>query len=462
MLNFSAHSLDNHLHGEKVRRILQLAMEAADPRRCLPRFVRRDGNLLIVDGRSYALDDFSQLYVLSVGKAAEAMADSLLPLLDDRLSGGLIITKHASRAIVGRLAVMDAGHPLPDARSLVAGQRVLNLLSHLRPDDLLICLISGGASALMTAPVDGISLDDLRNLTSLLLADGASIDELNAVRKQLDQLKGGGLARRSSANVVSLILSDVVGDRLDLIASGPTVPESTSTEDIERIVTRYKLASRLPSHVLTVLTQISPKIGVQTLVCDDQRAKARTPEIFERTNKPEASSFDHVQNVIVGSNRLAARAAMDAAKRKGFHARILTTTMQGEARVQGVQLAMTLRRARTRPLCLIAGGETTVTVTGNGLGGRNQELALAAAQELDGLRDVMLLSFATDGDDGPTGAAGAVVTGETLLRSHELGLDDQDFLLRNDSHTFFNALNDLLIPGLTGTNVNDLVLLFKF
>ena len=328
---------------------------------------------------------------------------------------------------------MDAGHPLPDARSLAAGQRVLELLSRLTPNDLLICLISGGASALMTAPVDGISLDELRGLTSLLLANGASIDELNAVRKRLDQLKGGGLAQRTSAKIVSLILSDVVGDRLDLIASGPTVPDSTSAETIEQIISQYKLASRLRPQMLTALT-----------------------------HKREVGNFSHVQNVIVGSNRLAVRAALAAARRAGFQARILTATMQGEARVQGAQLAKTLRRARTRPLCLIAGGETTVTVMGEGVGGCNQELALASAIELDGLHDVMLLSFATDGDDGPTGAAGAIVNGETLERSRALDLDAWDFLLRNDSHTFFKALDDLLIPGPTGTNVNDLVLLFKF
>jgi len=237
-----------------VRHILSAAMQAADPRLNLPRFLRREKNLLNVDGRVYNLDNFSRLFLLAVGKAAETMTDALLPYVDDRLSGGLIVTKHASHPTLGWLAVMEAGHPLPDARSLEAGRRVSELATCLTSRDLLICLFSGGASALMAAPLDGVSLEDLRNITFTLLADGASINELNVVRKRLDCLKGGGLARcAASTHILSLILSDVVGDHLDLIASGPTISDSSTRENVEQVITRYSLASCLPSTVLAAL-----------------------------------------------------------------------------------------------------------------------------------------------------------------------------------------------------------------
>jgi hydroxypyruvate reductase len=360
------------------------------------------------------------------------MAEAALPLVEDKFAGGLVITKHASHLTFGRVAVIEAGHPLPDARSLEAGQRVLDLLSRLTPRDLLICLISGGASALMAAPRAGISLDDLRSVTSILLADGASIDELNLIRKQLDDLKGGGLARRSAAPILGLILSDVIGDRLDLIASGPTVPNLTTRQEIERVISKYKLTSRISSSMLGALER-----------------------------EPDIATFAHVQNNIVGSNAQIVAAAQKQAAREGYRTRVEAKSLQGEARQAGEELAHKLRHARTRPLCILAGGETTVTVTGEGQGGRCQELALAAALELDGVKNITLISFATDGDDGTTGAAGAVVTGETLARARALGLDARDFLRRNDSRTFFAALDDLIVTGPTGTNVNDLVLLLK-
>jgi hydroxypyruvate reductase len=242
----------------------------------------------------------------------------------------------------------------------------------------------------------------IRKTTFDLMRSGASIFELNEARQKLDLLKGGGLARMAyPAKVVSLILSDVIGDRIDVIASGPTAPRP-------------------------------------------------------------GESFAHVQNVIVGSNAQAAEAAREQAAREGFHARVLTTALRGEARDAGRMLAGELRQSSPHPLCLIAGGETTVTVTGEGLGGRNQELALAAALEMDGLENVLLVSLATDGDDGTTGAAGAAVNGQTASRARALGLDAADFLRRNDSYRFFAPLNDLLITASTGTNVNDLVFLFAF
>ncbi len=402
MFPFDAASILACPRTEAVRRILSTALRAADPGDAVRRAVSRAGEMLEIRGRQYHLSENMNISVLAMGKAAVGMTEALLPLVEDRLAGGLVVAKHVSRGTLGRLAVMEAGHPLPDERSLQAGQRALELLGQLRPDDLLICLISGGASALMTAPREGVSLHEVQKTTAELLQGGASIFELNEARRNLDRLKGGGLARLAyPARVAGLILSDVIGDGIDIIASGPTAPR-------------------------------------------------------------EGESFEHVQNVIVGSNAQSAEAAREQAAREGFHARTLTTSLQGEAREAGRILAGELRQSSPRPLCLIAGGETTVTVSGDGLGGRNQELALAAALELDGLENVLLISLATDGDDGTTGAAGAAVSGQTLQRARSLDLDAADFLRRNDSYHFFAPLGDLLKTGPTGTNVNDLVFLFAF
>jgi hydroxypyruvate reductase len=423
---FASRSLDSTPHAGKVRNILAAALAAADPsdaiQAALARHIRWS-------------NEAHRVFLLAVGKAGMRMAEAALPLLDSKLADGLIVTKHASRVTLGRIPVLEADHPIPGARSLAAGQRVLNLISGLHPGDLLVCLFSGGASALMTALIDGLSLADLQALTATMLSSGARIDELNVLRRRLDRLKGGGVARLAApARVLSLILSDVVGDRLDIIASGPTVPDPASQEEIESILLRYSLEARLPAFILNSLRSV------------------------ERI----ANSLYNVKNILVGSNAISLRAARRQALRAGFCARVLNAHLQGEARDVGRALAQTLRRSRTRPLCLLAGGETTVTVTGDGRGGRNQELALAAALELDGAPDVMVISFATDGDDGITGASGAVVTGDTLKRARSLGLDAQDFLRRNDSHTFFAALDDLLVTGPTGTNVNDLMLMFRF
>jgi hydroxypyruvate reductase len=420
-MEFSSHSLNAHPHAGKIRAILSAALEAADPTSAIRAELTQH-----IDWITSA----RRVFLLSVGKAALRMAEAALPFLTDHLAGGLVVTKHASRVTTGLLPIYEADHPIPGARSLQAGQRVVELVSHLKADDLLVCLFSGGASALMTAPVDGISLADLQSLTATMLKSGASIDELNALRRRVDKLKGGGLAQLAApACVLSLILSDVVGDRLEVIASGPTAPDPTKNTEIEAILSRYSLEKRFP--------------------------------VLSWGGMASRQNFDHVQNLLVGSNSLSLQAAQKQAERAGFRVRVLTTSLQGEARLVGRNLAQTLR-AETSPTCLLAGGETTVTVTGDGKGGRNQELALAAALELDGLRDVMLISFATDGDDGTTGAAGAVVTGDTLTRARALGLNAQDFLHRNDSFSFFSALDDLIVTGPTGTNVNDLVLMFRF
>jgi hydroxypyruvate reductase len=309
----------------------------------------------------------------------------------------------------------------------------------LEEEDTLVCLISGGGSALVTAPY--VPLEDLQTLTSLLLSSGAPIDEINTLRRQLDRVKGGGLARGTRAKIISLILSDVIGNSLEAIASGPTVPDPTTKVDAIAILKKYNLEEKVPGSILDILLSV-PSLA---LTSSGRAINAR------------------VQNIIVGDNKLAAQAALKQAEQEGFQAEILTNELQGEARDAGRDVAQRLRAEsvnRTRPFCLIVGGETTVTIRGYGKGGRNQELALGAVEELRGVENVMLITLATDGDDGPTDAAGAVVTGESAQRAAAQGLDAVDHLSRNDSYRFFEKLGDLLKTGPTGTNVNDLTFLF--
>jgi hydroxypyruvate reductase len=426
---FATHSLKD----PRILRILSAALKAVDPFEAVQRHLPK------IDGRVYGL---------GIGKAAVPMMDALAERI--LLSGGLAVTKFAPRDTSGLYPVIEGVHPIPDVRSLHAGERVLEFVSSLDEDDTLVCLISGGGSALVTVPHECISLEDMQSLTSLLLASGARIDEINTIRRHLDRVKGGGLVRASEAKIISLILSDVIGNPLDAIASGPTAPDPTSKEDALKILEKY-------SHVLTTETRSHGDSFLNSV----SQCLHGSKEL--ETLKPNDPIFARVQNIIIGDNRLAALAALEQAEREGFHAEILTNELQGEARQVGVRLAKQLREElskRPRPFCLIAGGETTVTIQGNGKGGRNQELALAAVDELAGLNNLMLIALGTDGDDGPTDAAGAVVTGDSAQRAEALGLRAADYLSQNDAYPFFDALGDLIKTGPTGTNVNDLNFLF--
>jgi hydroxypyruvate reductase len=436
--SFATHSLSHHPRGDAIARILASAIHAVEPGSALRRFVHREGNSLFIEQREYLLDEIGRVYILGLGKACAAMTQPLADLFSDRATRGLLIPKQTSVQPPSGFELQPGGHPVPDENSLLAGQKARALASNLSEDDLLICLISGGGSALMATPPPNISLADLRALTSALLACGARVDEINTLRRHLDQLKGGGLARLASpAKVVSLILSDVVGNPLEAIASGPTAPDPSTRADALAVLEKYGLPGKIPSAILRHL------------------------ETGAETPKPGEALFERVQNVIVGSNALAAESAQSQARSEGFHPVLLGDDWQGEAREVAQKLCHHLKTSTTpRPFCLIAGGETTVTLHGRGRGGRNQELALASVRDIAGLRDVLLITLATDGDDGPTDAAGAVVTGETLHRGLELGLSPEAFLDDNDSYTYFSALTDLLKPGPTGTNVNDLMFCF--
>jgi len=439
MRNFSTVTLQSHPHRNDITQILNACIEAVEPGNAVRRFVRREKNILQIENQKYNLDEFDRITVLGLGKATEAMSLALLDVLAPHPSRGLLIPKGAFDSPASGFTILPGGHPVPTEASVRAGNAAFDLASSLTERDLLICLISGGGSALTTSPQHGLDLADLQTLTKLLLACGARVDEINTLRRHLDRVKGGGIAKSANgARIASLILSDVVGNPLEAIASGPTAADPTTKTDALAILKKYDLLEKVPAAILQVLEN--------------------APE----TPKPNDPLFERVQNVLVGSNSLAAQAGLEMAKSLGFHTHFLGDTWQGEARDVAKELCDYFKHDYERPFCLIAGGETTVTLHGNGRGGRNQELALAAAIEMDGTQNAMLITFATDGEDGPTDAAGAVVGGESYQRGQRLGMDAQAFLSRNDAYSYFEPLGDLIQCGPTGTNVNDLMLLFGF
>ena len=442
MLNshlFLSSSLKSHFQGTKIASILSAAIDAVEPGEAVFRFVNRDQNRLVCGNHLYHLDQYEHVYLMAFGKAAMPMSATLVEILGDYLTRGWVVPKHVSGDHDLRLIIQPGSHPLPDENSLKAGEMLLSAAESFTEKDLVFCLISGGGSALVTAPYAGVSLADMRELTRQLLACGARIDEINTLRRHLDRIKGGGLAKHvSPATLVGLILSDVVNSPLEAIASGATAPDPSTLQDVSEIIKKYDLENKIPDSILNHFDQ-----------------QIETP-------KPGDELFARVKNILVGSNELAAQAAAQTACDYGFKTIDLGNAWQGEARDVAKTLVEKLLTNDQSPVCMIAGGETTVTIWGAGKGGRNQELALAAVPLLADLPDVMLVTLATDGEDGPTNAAGAVVTGETASRAQALGLNPAEYLANNDSYHFFEQLGDLLKPGPTGTNVNDLTFLFRF
>jgi len=424
--------------------MLKSALASVDPVTAVHARVRRHGSQLEVDDRRYDLRRFRHVHVIGAGKGAAPMAQAMESILGDHLTSGIISVKYGYTAPTDRIAVVQAGHPIPDEHSVRVTEKIVDLLRQADADDLIICLLSGGGSALLVAPAPGVSLADKRKLTSAMLRSGASINEINTIRKHLSQIKGGGMVRLATpATIVSLVLSDVLGDPLDVIASGPTVPDPTTFADAWEILGRYDLIDDLPASIATLMAE-----GLA----------GRAPE----TPKPGDQIFERTQNAVVASNGTAVTAAFDQARRDGLNGLILSTLVEGEAReVARVFTAIGCELVRydrpiPRPATLIAGGETTVTVKGRGRGGRNQEFALSAAIHLDGEEGVTVMAVATDGTDGPTDAAGVIVDGTTIRRAQAIGLNPRQALMDNDSYTFFQRLGDLIVTGPTNTNVGDL------
>jgi glycerate 2-kinase len=460
---------------QRITRILQSALQAVDARQAVRAHVNLSGSTLRIGPRTFSLNEIDRIFVVGAGKAGTPMAAALEEILATRITRGVVNVKyghtsplaewrlrfgghndilssepHSGPPVESRVAIIEAGHPVPDEAGLTGAGRIATLVQGLTARDLVIVLISGGGSALLPLPAPGITLDDYRALTDLLLRCGADIREINAVRKHCSRLQGGGLARLAApAQVAALLLSDVVGSPQDVIASGPTAPDRTTFADALAVLDRYGIVHQVPAAVLVHLRR-----GADGEILD--------------TPKPGDPLFDGVATVIIGDNERAGRAAVLEAERLGYHSLLLSTFVQGEAREIGkavAGLAQGIAWAQSDlkpPACLVLGGETTVTVHGQGRGGRNQELALAAAIALDGYSlpdgvEAAVVSLATDGTDGPTGAAGGIATGDTVRRGRALGLDARAALAENDSYGYLGALGDLVITGPTGTNVNDLV-----
>jgi len=437
----------------KAREIVQDAIEeafnAVDPKKVIRSKVTLNGNQLNMNGEIFDLAGFKRIFVMGGGKASGSMAEAIEEILGERIEDGLIVVPHgtASRYKTERIKFQEASHPIPDESSLQGARKLLDLASQAEENDLIIFLVSGGGSSLMAIPRDGIPLTDKKKATEMLLKSGATINEMNTIRKHISGFKGGFFARRAyPATIISLLLSDVIGDQLDVIASGPTVPDSTTFNDAVYILKKYDLWEKTPMSIRSVLSK-----GVRRLI--------------QETPKSDDPAFRRVHNIIVGSNRLACSAAIGSLNKSGLKTLFLTSLVKGEARDLGLMLGaigkeiLATGNPLQPPVGVVVGGETTVTVTGKGKGGRNQEIALGAALEISCLNRVVVASASTDGIDGPTDAAGAIVDGDTITRSEGMKLDAKEYLKNNDSYSFFSKLGDLIYTGPSGTNVNDLSIL---
>jgi glycerate 2-kinase len=428
------------LDHKKLADMFYAALQAVDPYKSTSLYTDKIRSI-------FQNGKYKRLMVIGFGKASCPMAKSIEDQLFDLTDSGIVITKYKhcpSPNMLKKIRIYEAGHPVPDENGLIATEAIINLLKGVDKNILLICLISGGGSALFVSPYEGITLNEKQKVTELLLKAGANISELNTVRKHISKVKGGRLAEIAyPAKIISLILSDVIGDKLDVIASGPTAPDKMKYNEALNVIEKYGLIALTPTSVLDILHK-----GANGLI----------PE----TPKEGDKAFRNVENIIIGNNRKALEAAKTKAEKLGFHAEILSSEISGEASDVGrwfAKKAIEAKGKEQRAKCLISGGETTVTVKGNGLGGRNMELALSFAMEIEGIDGITLLSAGTDGTDGPTDAAGAIVDGETIKKAKAAGLNPEEYLKNNDSYNFFKKIDGLFVTGPTGTNVMDVQIL---
>ncbi len=427
--------------------IFESCLQAVDPHKLVRDNLFLDNEILTAGGNEYRLADYSSIYVVGAGKASAAMGKAVESILGERITDGYVITKYCHGEKCDKIRIREAAHPVPDWAGVEYTQELLQLTEKACDTDLVIALISGGGSALLCAPAEGIGLKEKQETTSALLKCGADIVEMNTIRKHLSAVKGGQLARSVfPAEMIVLILSDVVGDPLDSIASGPTAYDSATFDDCLEIIARYNLESRLWKNVMEHLRR---------------GAKDEIPETPKKGN----TIFEKVHNRIIGNNRFAVDVAEKKAKELGYNTFVMEDPIVGEtseAAVKHAEFAKKVLRTNQPvniPACIISGGETTVTIKGDGKGGRNQEFVLAAAMEIEGDENIVILSGGTDGTDGPTDAAGAICDHRSVSRARELGVEPQECLRNNDSYHFFEKLDDLIITGPTKTNVMDIHLL---
>ncbi|MEE4165832.1 MAG: glycerate kinase [Desulfocapsaceae bacterium] len=424
--------------------IFQAGLVAVAPGAAIRKYVQRRDEKLLVDGREYDLSDYSQIFVIGAGKAGASMAAAVEEILGKRITRGIISVKYGHLEDLAIVKIQEAGHPVPDENGLRGAQVMYDLAASADEKTLVLCLISGGGSALLPLPVPDVTLEDKQETTRILLSCGATIHEINAIRKHLSAIKGGGLARAVyPATIVTLILSDVVGDDLDSIASGPCVPDSMTFADCQALFVKYSIESEIPA-------------GVRNYIARGVAGEA--PE----TPKAGDKIFSRTQNVIVGNNFNALIRAKEKAEELGYNTLLLSSRIEGETRdVAANHMAIAAEielhgLPLAKPACVLSGGETTVTLKGSGKGGRNQEFVLAAAMQMRGISHSVVLSAGTDGSDGPTDAAGALADSTTLKRAKERELDPARYLEHNDSYHFFEELNDLYKTGPTNTNVMDI------
>ncbi len=429
-----------------LKQLLLAGLDAADPESAIQRAVRIKNNSLRVGTREYDLTGFSRIVCIGAGKASGAMAAAVERQFGSRLEGGLVVVNDGYAGKTKRIRLLEARHPVPDHRSEKAARRMVRLLESLTDRDLVLMVLSGGASSLLAAPAAGLTLKEKQLTTRLLLRSGATIQEINTVRKHLSWIKGGRLAGATTATVMTLVLSDVPGDDLATIGSGPMAPDPSTFSDAKRVLDTFDIRNRIP-------------LAVRRHV--DRGAQGRIPE----TPKPGEALFSRIQHHVIGNNHTAIERMAKRAKALGLRPLILTTTLSGEARDIGKLFGDLAKEMHVSgnpvrpPACLLAGGELAVTVKGKGLGGRAQEFALAAAPALEGLPQVFVAGVGTDGTDGPTMAAGAIVDGGTISRAKEKGISHEAALRENDSYRFFHRAGGHVVTGPTGTNVNDVYMI---
>lgn len=428
---------------------LEVALVAADPKTTVKRHVVLKNNILRIRNESYNLKNFNSVYVIGAGKASGYMAEALNDILDDRITDGLVIIpdNFKTKLRTGKIELWRGTHPIPSDKGVKGTRKMLDVVNNAGVKDLVICVISGGGSALMPLPYEGITIQQKQKVTNSLLRSGATIDEVNTVRKHISAVKGGRLAEIiSKPTLISLIISDVVGDKLDTIASGPTVPDSTTFSDAIQVLKKYNLWKELDVDVKSVLEK-----GLSGSI--------------QETPKPGSRVFRKVKNFVIGNNKLACMAARDHLVSKGVNAMVLTTFLQGEAKEVGLLASSIAKQISSsseplvKPAAIMMGGETTVTVKGNGKGGRNQELVLSASMGISDLDNTVIASIGTDGIDGNSDAAGALADSYTVKRAEQKKMQPIKYLTKNDSNTFFQKLNDVIKTGSTGTNVNDILVI---
>ncbi|MCF6149322.1 MAG: glycerate kinase [Candidatus Kuenenia sp.] len=432
---------------EDARQIYFAGLHSVEADACIQKCMEVKGNCINIKGKkTYNLDKYNNIYLTGFGKVSGFMAAAVEKLLGDRIKKGIVNVRYGYTTPCKYVKLNSAGHPIPDVAGINGTKEIVDIAKKASENDLVFCLISGGGSALFELPYEGISLEEIRDLTAMLLKCGATIDEMNAIRKHLSRVKGGRFAKLCKAEIVSVILSDVINDPLDTIASGATSPDSSTFLDCERILNKYDLYKKIPASIR-------------------KHVQSGLHGSIEETPKPGDKIFARVNNIIVGNNRTALVASKEKGQQLGYNTLILSSCIKGEAKEIAKVFGAIAREIHfsgypvKRPACIIAGGESTVTVKGDGLGGRNQEFSLSAAMEIDGLADTVILSAGTDGTDGGTDAAGAMVDGTTIMNAKSKKLNPEKYLSNNDSFSFFKETNELIVTGPTKTNVMDIMLL---